>query len=193
MGNSCFRYTIIESRSETTAPPSVCSPSVVNPDEINLETDVSSGHPKKMSNHYTVNYPNHEKRTSSTLYNKTHHELCHIKDMGCFICGKTHKKDGIATETHHFFCEWAGQNGVDWIKFGQSAKMLYNPQTGENIGNVFNWSAVSKNPTIFVDSPQNMIVLCKEHHISGNRGIHHVPFPEWILQKFAKPGVEFLL
>ena len=51
----------------------------------------------------------------------------------------------------------------------------------------------AKNPDIFVDSKYNMIVLCVEHHRSSNRGIHHVPFPEWILQRNAKNGFEFLI
>jgi len=103
-----------------------------------------------------IHYPPHEPRTNSSLYNKTHRKM---KDMTCFICNK----HGI--ETHHYFCEWAAENAIDWIKFGESSKYLYNPQTGENI-NIFDWEQVSKNPTIFVDSPQNMITLCKQHHTS---------------------------
>ena len=48
-----------------------------------------------LSNHYNVNYPDHIKRKSSAIYKRTHHELCHIRDMPCFICGKTQKKDNI--------------------------------------------------------------------------------------------------
>jgi hypothetical protein len=65
-------------------------------------------------------------------------------------------------------------------------------QTGENIGQAFNWDEVAENPDIFVDSPQNMIVLCKTHHISAKKGIHNVPFPNWVLQKYPKQGFEFL-
>ena len=151
------------------------------------------GHPKKMSNHYTTNYPEHEPRKDSSIYHKTHHELCHVRDMPCFICGKSNKKDGIVTETHHFYVEKVAENAIDWRKFGEFAHICYNIQTGENIGDSFNWEEVEKNPDIFVDSRFNMIVLCKEHHISGSKGIHHVPFPDWIVQKFANSGFEFLL
>jgi DNA gyrase/topoisomerase IV subunit A len=113
--------------------------------------------------------------------------------MPCFICGKTNKTDNIQTETHHFYVEKAGENAVDWRKFGEFAKTCYNIQTGENIGHAFDWNEVAKNPDLFVDSKHNMIVLCKEHHISGSFGIHHVPFPDWILQKFAQDGFDFLL
>ena len=161
-------------------------------DESSNITIVPS-HNRNMSNHYIVNYPDHEPRKDSSIYKKTHHELCHIKDTPCFICGKTHKNDGISLETHHFYCEKAGENAIDWEKFGEFAQKCYNIQTGEFIGNKFDWKEVANNPDTFVDSPYNMIVLCKEHHISSNRGIHHVPFPDWILQKYPKSGFQFLL
>jgi hypothetical protein len=147
-------------------------------------------HKIKMTSHYTVVYPEHKKRTNSSLYNKTHNEL---SNLPCFICGKTKKKDNIIIETHHFYCEKAGTNGIDWIKFGEFAQNCYNIQTGEHIGSKFDWEKVEKNPEIFVDSKYNMITLCLEHHRSGTKGIHHVPFPEWILQKNAKKGFMFLV
>jgi len=156
------------------------------------EKEVIKSHTKKMSNHYTINYPEHDKRKNSTIYNKTHNELCHLRDLPCFICGKRNK-DGIVTETHHFYIEKAAQNAIDWVRFSEFAKTCYNIQTGENIGEHFNWDEVEKNPDIFVDSTKNMIVLCKEHHISSSFGIHHVPFPEWFLQKFGKNNFKFLI
>ena len=150
-------------------------------------------HSLNLSNHYTVNYPDHVKRTESAIYRKTHRDLCIVRNFPCFICGKTHAKDGISLETHHFYCEKAAQNAIDWTEFGKFAQNCYNIQTGENIGQAFDWTEVAKHPDIFVDSPYNMIVLCKEHHISGNKGIHHVPFPNWILQKYPANGFQFLL
>jgi hypothetical protein len=147
---------------------------------------------KKMSNHYTVSYPHHEKRTDSAIYRKTHHDLVHVKKLHCFICNKANHENG-SLETHHFYCEKAAENAIDWNKFGEFAKNCYNIQTGVNIGEHFNWKEVQKNPDIFVDSEYNMIVLCQEHHRSGNKGIHHVPFPDWILQKYPINNFEFLL
>jgi len=138
-----------------------------------------AAHVRHMTSHYTVHYPAHEERKNSAIYNKTHRQL---KGMPCFICGKT-KEMGAKVETHHFYCEKAMQNVYDWELFGEFAQGVRNLQTGEPLD--FNWAEVALNADIFVDSPQNMIVLCREHHRSGNRGIHHVPFPEWIAQKFA--------
>jgi hypothetical protein len=160
------------------------------PAQIRLE---DTAHIKHLTNHYTVQYPNHNPRKNSAIYTKTHHELCDIRDMPCFICGKTKRETGESLETHHFYIEKVAQNAIDWHKFGEFAKICYNIQTGENIGDKFDWKQVEKHPDLFVDSPQNMIVLCKEHHISGNRGIHHVPFPDWILQKFPRDNFQFLI
>ena len=155
-------------------------------DPPRYESDAETA--RNMSMHYTVHYPKHEERKASAIYTKTHKSLKH---MPCFICGKTNQKDGIHVETHHFFVEKAMENAIDWEKFGDFAQTCHHFQTGEFIGDLFDWKAVAKNPDLFVDSPSNMIVLCKEHHTS-RIGIHHVPFPEWITQKFAKDGFTVL-
>ena len=140
----------------------------------------------KFTRHRT-HFPKHE-RKSSAIYRKTHKQMKH---MPCFICGKTNEKDNIYVETHHFYIEKAAQNAIDWKVFGDFADKCYNMQTGESLAK-FDWGEVAKNPDLFVDSQQNMIVLCKQHHTSGSFGIHHVPFPDWILQKFPKDGFQFL-
>jgi hypothetical protein len=135
------------------------------------------------SEKYTVTYPDHPPRTDTPLYRKTHKELCLKRDLPCFTCGKTRAENpGLETETHHFYCEKAMENAIDWKKFGKLAQTLYNPQTGLHLGSAYNWEEVAKNPDLFVDSEGNMIVLCPEHHRSSNKGIHHTPFPEWFVQ-----------
>ena len=162
------------------------APEALEAPEAALEA-AAPGHVRHLSNHYTVHYPAHEPRKASSTYTKTHRAM---KSMPCFICGKTNLADGIHVETHHFYCEKVFQNVFDWPKFGEFAGMCHNLQTGELIGPLFDWAEVARNPDLFVDSPHNMIVLCKEHHTSGARGIHHVPFPDWLAQKFA--NVEIL-
>lgn len=142
-----------------------------------------------MSNHYVVNYPVHEKRTETSIYRKTRKEMSHLP---CFICGRMKGDNNTSLETHHFYIEKAATNAIDWEKFGVFAKNTHHIQTGENIGEKMDWKKVESNPDLFVDSRHNMIVLCKQHHTSGNTGIHHVPFPDWISQKFAVDGFQFL-
>ena len=145
---------------------------------------------RKMSNHYTVQYPAHDDRKNSSIYTATHKRM---KDMECFICGKSNLEHNIHVETHHFYIQKSLQNAIDWKKFGDFAATQHNVQTAVCLADGFDWNKVAANPDIFVDSPHNMIVLCKEHHTSGGKGIHHVPFPEWIAQKFVVRGYEVLL
>lgn len=155
--------------------------------------DSKESHSMKETNTHHVHYPNHPPRKDTPLYRKTHHNLCKKRDLPCYVCGRTQKRNKIVTETHHYFCEKAAELGTDWIAFGKESMMKFNPQTGQCLGTIgFNWEEVAKNPGIFVDSEANMVVLCPEHHRSADKGIHHVPGPEWILQKHAKDGFEFL-
>lgn len=146
---------------------------------------------KKMSSHYTLNYPVHEERKTTSIFRKTRNTLINEKKLTCFICGVASLKDK-PLEVHHFYCEKYAQTMIDWEKFGEFAKNCYNIQTGEKLAANFDWQAVKQNPDIFVDSVYNMVVLCKQHHTSGNQGIHHVPFPDWILQKYPSGGYKFL-
>ena len=105
-----------------------------------------------------VNYPDHEPRTESAEYRKTHHSLVNDMDIGCFICGKK-ASQGSKNETHHYFCEWSAMKAIDWAgKFAQEAAYMHNPQSGRCIGTKFDWKAVAENPTLFVDSKDNMVV-----------------------------------
>lgn len=143
---------------------------------------------RKMSNHYTIRYPKHDVRTVSPIFRKTRHQLITIDKVKCFICNSDKQ-----LEAHHFYCEKFAVNAIDWDTFAQFAGVAYNMQTGIKLDSGINWELVKENPDIFVDSANNMIVLCKLHHTSGKFGIHHVPFPDWILQRFAKNEFKFLV
>jgi len=134
---------------------------------------------------HRTHFPPHEPRKASATYTRTHRNLKHLP---CFICGVINEK---GQETHHFYIEKAAANAIDWKVFGEFADNTFNIQTGESLAQ-FDWTAVALDPDLFVDSEQNMVVLCKQHHTSGSFGIHHVPFPDWILQKFPKDGFQFL-
>lgn len=150
-----------------------------------------NAHEMRESESREVRYPDHPPRTESALYRETHKRLTRDLNLPCFICGR--RRPEIVTETHHFFCEWAAMSAVDWIAFGASARMLVNPQTGKAMSLAgFDWEEVAKDPSIFVDSKYNMVVLCPDHHRSETYGIHHVPFPEWILQAYPLNGFQFL-
>lgn len=217
MGNNCYKNnaitqnvpqnseikppTFIRSFSITTTPREIILPSETDNDDWNImpfekkfEVDSTfikdiSSNIRNMSNHYSIHYPEHKKRVETTIFRHTKKEL---ENMPCFICGKCKVDDNISNEIHHYFIQKVAASAIDWIKFGEFAEICYNIQTGILIGDKFDWKEVEKNPDIFVDSPYNMIVLCKNHH-TGRCGIHHVPYPDWILQKFAIEGFKFVI
>ena len=145
-------------------------------------------HAQPQTHHYVVRYPDHPPRTESALYRKTHKELCDGPTAVCFLCGTK----GPGLETHHWIIEKAAQEAIDWTLFGVAAEHLFHIQTGVCIGDAFDWSAVAANPDLFVDSPLNMLVLCREHHTSATHGIHHIPFPVWMLQGRGRNGFVFV-
>ena len=155
-------------------------------------SDLVPFHTVKQSSHYTVRYPDHPPRTVSALYRKTHAILCNDVGARCFLCSKPQSKSD-PLESHHFYCEKAAEKGIDWITFGEKTRHLFHIQTGVCIGDQFDWNEVAKKPELFVDSVHNMVVLCREHHTSGSFGIHHIPFPVWILQMAPKKGFAFII
>lgn len=80
---------------------------------------------------------------------------------------------------HHFHVEWAMTEGVDW-------DMMRKLHPG------FDWASF-KEPVDFVDSPYNMMVLCEKHHRDEAHGIHSLPYPVWIMQKYKKQDYILLL
>jgi hypothetical protein len=128
--------------------------------------DITNEHLVKESSTFAEYYPAHPPRTESSLFRKTKK---HYHDTGatCLICGS---KDKI--EIHHFFCEWAFADAVDW----EHMKTIH-PD--------FDWS-IFQSPTDFVDSIYNTIPLCEVHHRDPHKGIHHIPYPNWIIQKYVK-------
>jgi hypothetical protein len=89
------------------------------------------------------------------------------KKATCYICDAS--KD---LEIHHYHVEWAMQNAVDWEKM----KLLH-PE--------FHWETFKK-PEDFIDSPYNSMVLCEKHHRGTNTGIHAMPYPLWIMQRYVR-------
>jgi predicted restriction endonuclease len=46
--------------------------------------------------------------------------------------------------------------------------------------------------TQFVDDMTvNGMLLCKAHHIGKDEGMHALPFPIWVAQKYGKEGYQF--
>lgn len=119
-----------------------------------------------------VFYPDHPPRKESALFAKTKHRLIHDLDTPCWVCGSKEKR-----EVHHFHAEWADSEGIDFDKMRQ-----FHPG--------FDWSTF-REPSDFIDSEYNMLVLCEKHHRGKNHGIHMLPHPIWIMQRNQKASFVF--
>jgi hypothetical protein len=114
-----------------------------------------------------VFYPDHPPRTDSALYRRTRHHLIDVLDIACWVCGSKDNR-----ETHHQHVEWAYADGVDW----DHMRVLH-PD--------FNWGTF-KTAEDFVDSEYNMLILCDIHHRHKNHGIHYLPFPIFVMQRYKR-------
>lgn len=136
----------------------------------------------------------HGPRKSSPTYVRAHHDLVYVKLTPCWICGLIPNEKGkfddlkMVNETHHDLIEHAAFMGVDVAKV-------------EGDEPNWDWSKVDPhdNSTFYLagDAAPAMKVICSVHHratrpIPDHRGIlgvgiHHIPYPAWVLQRYIKP------
>lgn len=114
--------------------------------------------------------PNHVDRTTSSVFRHTRKHLIEDNpDAKCEVCGV---KEGL--ELHHRL-EYCFANALDWDKVKKDF-----PD--------FDWKSFDpKDPFTFVDSQWNAnVILCNAHHTGKNSGIHKLPHPIFIIQKYLK-------
>jgi hypothetical protein len=138
---------------------------------------------------FSVNYPAHSPRVDSPLFIKTKKLLNTASGGKCFICGRTAKETKVPHEAHHHPIMYSMMDVVDWTIFAVEA------QRGDygSGPQKFPWANFDpKNPVSFVDDMRyNGILLCKNHHTGPNMGVHVLPWPLFIAQKYAKAGYKF--
>lgn len=147
-------------------------------------TEVTKAHAEKETLSVEVNLPEHEQRGAATpLFVHSRKELI-ATGKGCFICGATE-----ALEAHHHPIERCVAEMIDWPRFIADAKAGF---WGPAIAG-FDWDHFDPaNPYVFVDDMRvNGLLICKQHHIGKDEGIHTMPFPLWLAQKYAKEGYQF--
>lgn len=154
----------------------------------------------------TVWYPDHPPRSASALYTATHHHLIYELDLPCVGCGVRHSTlsdpkanpyGAKAMETHHSLVEWAGQTEINWDKLAADNPSL---TTLVAVAQAFHAHLLANgelppdyklDTTAFVDSVDQMLVLCDIEHRSGNRGVHSITGPVWELQRYERGDWDF--
>lgn len=135
-------------------------------------SDTVKAHTQKQTDSFILYYPDHAPRAEDPHYGAFNAARKRIlaAGVGCWICG-TH--DNL--ELHHTEVEFAAASGVDLTKFE-----LDYPEFKITCEEDF---------LAWVESDGNLRVLCALHHRGPCNGIHHLPEPNWKLQRIWKDGI----
>jgi hypothetical protein len=155
-----------------------------------LKKIFTKAHEEKETLSVEVNIPEHKQRGSaSALFVRTRKQLIDRDGGKCFICGRNEQESGYPLEAHHSPIERCVAEIIDWELFKKDA---LSGLLGEHI-KTFDWANFdSQDPYSFVDNMMvNGALLCKDHHIGLDEGIHTLPYPLWIAQKYVKNGYKF--
>lgn len=139
---------------------------------------VAGTHVQKETFVVDVNLPDHEERTTTSKFLHSKKELIEKVGGRCWICGCNAEESGFPLEAHHYPIERSLTNGVDWNLVRKDF-----PD--------FDWKTFDEkgDPYFFVDDMMaNGLLLCKQHHVGINAGIHHMPHPLWVIQRYLKEG-----
>ena len=172
---------------------------------------VTDTHEEKETLSVDVLLPGHEARTTTPLFLHSKKALIAREGGRCFICNATAEESGHPLEAHHHPIERSLANLIDWDRVAAQAK---GGEFGERAA-AFDWVGFFKgaktvtvagetplhpdvhykvpaDPYLFGDDMTvNGLLLCKEHHTGKDAGIHDMPFPLWIAQKYAREGYQF--
>jgi hypothetical protein len=130
--------------------------------------------------------PPHPPREETPEYAKAHHHLTITLDSPCAMCGvrnstlhdpKENPFGATAIETHHYPIERSLMDACDPKK----------------VGVVFPQVTDRASLEAFVDSEQNLMVLCDIHHRHPLHGIHHLAPQDFFVQPFLLDGYEVVV
>jgi len=127
--------------------------------------------------------PPHPPREETPIYARTHHRLVYTQDTPCAICGVRNSTlhdtsenpfRAQAIETHHYPIERSLLSACDPRK----VHVIF-PQVKDHAS-----------LEAFIDSEENMMVLCDIHHRHPHYGIHHILAQDFFIQPFLFGGYQ---
>lgn len=146
-------------------------------------TDVTQVHEEKETLTVDINIPGHAPRVTTPLFSKSRKHLIEREGGRCYVCKCTAEETGHPLEAHHYPIERSMAEMIDWSEGSQIRKDFPS----------FGWGSFDEtHPYSFVDDMNtNGLLLCKQHHTGKDEGIHDMPHPLWIAQKYGKEGYKF--
>lgn len=144
---------------------------------------VTDTHEEKNTFQADVNIPGHDPRVTTPLFTKSRKHLIERDGGRCWVCGCTAEGTGHPIEAHHYPIERSFAEMIDWSLGSQIRKAFPN----------FGWGSFDEaNPYTFVDDMNvNGRLLCKAHHTAKDSGVHCLPEPVFLAQKYGKEGYVF--
>ena len=142
---------------------------------------MTAAHIEKETLTVAIDIPEHRDRVATALFIKTRKRLLE-RDKVCWICGCPESEIG-SLEAHHYPIERSFAEMIDWSEGSQIRKDFPN----------FAWGSFdASNPYTFVDDMNvNGRLLCKAHHIGKDEGVHALPEPIWLAQRYGQEGYKF--
>jgi hypothetical protein len=172
---------------------------------------ITPAHTERETLAVAVNIPAHEERQTTALFERTRKQLIEREGGRCFISGMTADELGAPLQAHHHPVERCFAEIIDWSAFATDCKA---GRWGTH-AQAFDWDAffagaktmtvagetplhddytylVPADPYLFVDDMTvNGLLLGAQYHTAKDVGIHMLPFPDWIAQKYAVEGYQF--
>lgn len=148
-------------------------------------TDVTKIHEEKNTFQVDVNIPGHDPRVTTPLFEKSRKHLLLREGGRCWVCNCTSEETGHPLEAHHYPIERSFADMIDWGPDSQIRKDFPS----------FGWGSFDEaHPYSFVDDMNvNGRLLCKAHHTGKDEGVHDLPEPVWLAQRYGKEGYVFSL
>ena len=138
-------------------------------DEIIAEGASVPEHAQTRELKETIEYPTHVQRGAESDEFEANKRAIIAAGNGCWICGGTAESTGAPLEGHHYNVEWALINSLDLSKVQKYFPDVTDLQT-------------------FLDSKENLIILCAKHHRAPEYGVHTVTMPAWVAQRLQLDG-----
>jgi hypothetical protein len=171
-------------------------------------SDVKEIHEEKLTLSVDVNIPGHDPRVTTPLFIHSKAALIAREGGRCFVSGQTADESGHPLEAHHHPIERSFANMIDWVRFAKDCQAgIWGPHPmafdwvgffigGETVTVDLPAAKVSYvkplDPYLFVDDMRvNGMLLSKPFHTMVDMGIHNLPYPVWIAQRYGIEGYKF--